>query len=162
MKTETILFYRKASLTLMRKMLHYISPETLGLMCEAGEDGLPKLFPSQLVEVLSSVLDSEEDDDGHLLALQMSQDLLLKQKDIFLDHFARLGIFHKVLQLVGEEPQSPKSDAEDENDKLSSEEKVRCSFVFIHIVRCNFSAPNLFALVLLHRINYSCLHTANK
>ncbi|XP_067942720.1 E3 ubiquitin-protein ligase HECTD1-like [Watersipora subatra] len=122
--TGTLVYsVRKASLTLMRKMLHYISPETLGLMCEAGEDGLPKLFPSQLVEVLSSVLDSEEDDDGHLLALQMSQDLLLKQKDIFLDHFARLGIFHKVLQLVGEEPQSPKSDAEDENDKLSSEEK---------------------------------------
>lgn len=69
----------------------------------------------------------QDDDDGHLLALQICQDLLLKQKDIFLDHFARLGIFHKVMQLVGNEPQSPKSDnEEDETDKgVAAEEKVR-------------------------------------
>ena len=68
----------------------------------------------------------QEDDDGHLLALQMCQDLLHKQKDIFLDHFARLGIFHKILQLVGDEQQSPKSEQEeDDADKSSTaEEKV--------------------------------------
>lgn len=43
----------------MRKMLHYISSDTLLSMCGLAEDGTPRLFPSQLVEVMAAVLDSE-------------------------------------------------------------------------------------------------------
>ena len=50
---------RKASLTLMRKMVHYMSAEALSEMCGVHEDGTPKLFPSQLVDVMASVLDNE-------------------------------------------------------------------------------------------------------
>ena len=58
----------------------------------------------------------------------MSQDLLLKQKDIFLDHFARLGIFHKILSLVGEEPQTPKAEEEEDTDKTpTADDKVSVS-----------------------------------
>jgi len=53
----------------------------------------------------------QEDDDGRLLALQISQDLLNKQKETFLDHFARLGIFHKVQNLVGDT--APEREEED-------------------------------------------------
>ena len=54
-----ILCNRKASLTLMRKMVHYMSAEALSEMCGVHEDRTPKLFPSQLVDVMASVLDNE-------------------------------------------------------------------------------------------------------
>jgi len=53
----------------------------------------------------------QEDDDSHYIALQMIQDLMLKSRDSFLDYFAQLGIFRKVLNLCG-----PQSD--DEEDKV--------------------------------------------
>lgn len=43
----------------------------------------------------------QEDDDGHVIALQTIYDLLIKCQDTFLDHFARLGVFCKVQQLIG-------------------------------------------------------------
>jgi len=55
----------------------------------------------------------QEDDDSHYIALQMIQDLMLKSRDSFLDYFAQLGIFRKVLNLCG-----PQSD--DEEDKVNS------------------------------------------
>ena len=34
------------------------------------------------------------------MVLQIIQDLMVKSQDIFLDHFARLGVFSKVQQLT--------------------------------------------------------------
>lgn len=53
----------------------------------------------------------QEDDDSHYIALQMIQDLMVKSSNSFLDYFAQLGIFKKVLVLCG-----PPSD--DEDDKV--------------------------------------------
>jgi len=36
-----------------------------------------------------------------MVVLEMIQDVTVKAQDIFLDHFARLGVFSKVLQLAG-------------------------------------------------------------
>lgn len=47
----------------------------------------------------------QDDEDGHLVVLQIIEDLMNKAQDIFLDHFARLGVFSKVAQLAG--PQDP-------------------------------------------------------
>lgn len=44
---------------------------------------------------------AQEDEDGHLVVLQMIQDLMVKGKDEFLEHFARLGVFSKVGALAG-------------------------------------------------------------
>ncbi|XP_065207160.1 E3 ubiquitin-protein ligase HECTD1 isoform X3 [Planococcus citri] len=41
-----------------------------------------------------------DDDDGQIMVLQIIQDLMVKSQDIFLDHFARLGVFSKVQQLT--------------------------------------------------------------
>jgi hypothetical protein len=49
---------------------------------------------------------SQDDEDGHLVVLQIIEDLMTKAKDIFLDHFARLGVFSKVLQLAGPQDSS--------------------------------------------------------
>ena len=59
----------------------------------------------------------QEDDDSHYIALQMIQDLMLKSRDSFLDYFAQLGIFRKVLNLCG-----PQSD--DEEDKVTSRHEM--------------------------------------
>ena len=57
-KFRIILFlYRKASLALLRKMVHYITPSLLDELC--SQDGATVNFGSQLVEVLSVVLDNE-------------------------------------------------------------------------------------------------------
>jgi E3 ubiquitin-protein ligase HECTD1 len=52
---------------------------------------------SDIVEVMTSVLDNEEDEDGHLSCLLITQDLLTKDSEgLFLEQFAKLGLFSKV------------------------------------------------------------------
>uniref|UniRef100_A0A2C9KAE0 E3 ubiquitin-protein ligase n=1 Tax=Biomphalaria glabrata TaxID=6526 RepID=A0A2C9KAE0_BIOGL len=106
---------RKASLSLIRKMLHYIDPELLSEM--TGPEFPSPNFAASLTEVLSIVLDAEEDDDGHMIVLQIMQDLILKCQDVFLEHFARLGLFSRVLALAGPAPQ-------EEEGVKAKEEKV--------------------------------------
>ncbi|KAL3265554.1 hypothetical protein HHI36_009759 [Cryptolaemus montrouzieri] len=101
---------RKASLGLIKKMIHYAQPDLLEDMncsCEAKSS-----FTTQLVEVIATVLDNDEDEDGHLVVLSIIQDLMSKSQELFLDHFARLGIFSKVQTLAG--PQEPQ-DSEENN-----------------------------------------------
>lgn len=59
----------------------------------------------------------QDDDDGHLLALQIIRDLVDKGGDVFLDQLARLGVINKVSTLAG-----PASD--DENEDEAKPEKV--------------------------------------
>ncbi|XP_029035812.1 E3 ubiquitin-protein ligase HECTD1 isoform X5 [Osmia bicornis bicornis] len=100
---------RKASLSLIRKMVHYIQPELLVETCGSDRTGS---CGAMLVEVIASVLDNEEDEDGHLVVLQMIQDLMIKGKDEFLEHFARLGVFSKVAALAGPQETTPEPEAE--------------------------------------------------
>ncbi|XP_028141816.2 E3 ubiquitin-protein ligase HECTD1 isoform X2 [Diabrotica virgifera virgifera] len=94
---------RKASLGLIRKMVHYIQPNLLEELC--AMDANPN-FGTQVVEVIATVLDNEDDEDGHSIVLLIIQDLMSKLQEVFLDHFARLGIFTKVQALAGPpEPQ---------------------------------------------------------
>lgn len=69
-------------------------------------------------EFFHSMLFLQDDDDGHLLALQIIRDLVDKGGDLFLDQLARLGVISKVSTLAG-----PSSD--DENEEESKPEKVR-------------------------------------
>ncbi|XP_044291619.1 E3 ubiquitin-protein ligase HECTD1 isoform X7 [Varanus komodoensis] len=104
---------RKASLALIRKMIHFCSEALLKEVCDsdAGHN-----LPTILVEITATVLDQEDDDDGHLLALQIIRDLVDKGGDLFLDQLARLGVISKVSSLAG-----PSSD--DENEEESKPEK---------------------------------------
>ncbi|XP_067334930.1 E3 ubiquitin-protein ligase HECTD1 isoform X2 [Channa argus] len=99
---------RKASLALIRKMVHYSSEVLLKEVCD-GETG--HNLPTVLVEITATVLDQEDDDDGHLLALQIIRDLVDKGGDVFLDQLARLGVINKVSTLAG-----PASDDENEDE----------------------------------------------
>lgn len=57
-------------------------------------------------------------------ALYIIQDLLEKSNDVFLEHFARLGVISKVSEMVG--PLLPEEHDEDEIDgvTISQEKKV--------------------------------------
>ncbi|XP_067214236.1 E3 ubiquitin-protein ligase HECTD1 isoform X5 [Linepithema humile] len=110
---------RKASLSLIRKMVHYIQPELLIETCGSDKTGG---CGAMLVEVIANVLDNEEDEDGHLVVLQMIQDLMIKGKDEFLEHFARLGVFSKVAALAG--PQETTSEPETELNQTGEEQRM--------------------------------------
>ncbi|KAG7213737.1 hypothetical protein KM043_002970 [Ampulex compressa] len=110
---------RKASLSLIRKMVHYIQPELLVETCGSDRTGG---CGAMLVEVIANVLDNEEDEDGHLVVLQMIQDLMIKGKDEFLEHFARLGVFSKVAALAG--PQEAAPEPETESSQSGEEQRM--------------------------------------
>ncbi|KAJ8931073.1 hypothetical protein NQ314_016102 [Rhamnusium bicolor] len=157
---------RKASLGLIRKMIHYIQPNLLEELCML--ESSPN-FGTQVVEVIATVLDNEisycwpstsrnivvapfslfvrsmrayvhdrrvipypslvslfacykpllyaEDEDGHSVVLSIIQDLMAKSQEVFLDHFARLGIFTKVQALAG----PPEAQENDENEPVTEE-----------------------------------------
>lgn len=63
----------------------------------------------------------QEDEDGHLVVLGIIQDLMVKAPDIFLDHFARLGIFSKVQALAGP-PESQENN--EENEQTSDQGEI--------------------------------------
>ena len=86
---------KKSSLSLIRKIVFYMNKDQLIDLNETS-------ICSQIVEVISNCcLDYEEDEECCLLALQMIQDLLDKEFNLFLDHFARLGVFNKVQLIAG-------------------------------------------------------------
>lgn len=66
----------------------------------------------------------QDDDDGHLLALQIIRDLVDKGGDVFLDQLARLGVINKVSTLAG-----PASDDENEDESKPEKVKKRCEVV---------------------------------
>ncbi|VVC42226.1 Hypothetical protein CINCED_3A002842 [Cinara cedri] len=104
---------RRTSLSLIKKMVHYIKPNWLEDICKPDS---PNNLAPLLVEVLATVLDNEEDDDGHVIALQTIFDLLNKCQDTFLDHFARLGVFCKVQQLIGPDNNPEKDSVQQTSD----------------------------------------------
>lgn len=60
----------------------------------------------------------QEDDDGHLLVLSVMLDLMEKCRHVFLEHFARLGLFARVANLAGP-PVMEEEGAKAKDDKVS-------------------------------------------
>jgi E3 ubiquitin-protein ligase HECTD1 len=64
--------------------------------------------------VVSSLF--QDDDDGHMSALNIIQDLLEKANEVFIEHFARLGVISKVSEMVG--PLLEEEDEEGNGDEI--------------------------------------------
>ncbi|XP_052267734.1 E3 ubiquitin-protein ligase HECTD1-like isoform X2 [Dreissena polymorpha] len=112
---------RKSSLSLLKKMVHYIDGSLLEDLCNQSSSTTTASFASSLTEVLTNVLDHEDDDDGHLTSLQIIQEVMRKGNELFLDIFARLGLFGKVLSLAGppeEEENATGGDKDEEGNKV--------------------------------------------
>lgn len=73
----------------------------------------------------------QEDDEGHLTALNTAQDLMQKGEEIFLEHFARLGIFGKVLALAGPPPEEEEG-AKAKEEKLAHVSSNMCGARIAH------------------------------
>lgn len=108
---------RKSSLSLLKKMIHYTGTPLLSEMCNP-ELGVVN-FAGFLTEVLTNVLDHEDDDEGHQVVLHIIQDLMKKAEDIFLEHFARLGMFGRVLDLAGPQESEAAAIKEEKEDEES-------------------------------------------
>ncbi|XP_011189868.2 E3 ubiquitin-protein ligase Ufd4 isoform X2 [Zeugodacus cucurbitae] len=104
---------RRASLGLIKKMVQYAQSGVLKGLCQPQLEAVTgtnaQNLGTLLVEVVASVLDNEDDDDGHLVVLNIIEELMSKTQDEFLDHFARLGVFSKVQALM--EPENEVNDA---------------------------------------------------
>lgn len=108
---------RRSSLGLIKKMVQYVNKDVLANLCtEQIESNLGTL----LVEVVASVLDNEDDEDGHLVVLTIIEELMNKRQEEFLDHFARLGVFSKVQMLMG-------SSENDSSDVIKSQDEPTSS-----------------------------------
>ncbi|XP_066257361.1 E3 ubiquitin-protein ligase Ufd4 isoform X1 [Euwallacea similis] len=110
---------RKASLGLIKKMIHYILPN---LLHELSNVEANHSFATQLVEVIATVLDNEDDEEGHSVVLTIIQDLMVKDQKTFLDHFARLGIFTKV-QALAAPPDQQEADEGDPSQEEPGEQQ---------------------------------------
>uniref|UniRef100_UPI00358F986A E3 ubiquitin-protein ligase HECTD1-like n=1 Tax=Myxine glutinosa TaxID=7769 RepID=UPI00358F986A len=108
---------RKASLALICKMVHYCPGTLLKEVCslDVGQN-----LPILLVEVTSAVLHHEDDDDGHLLALKMINDLVEKGGDLFMNHLQKLGVINKVSGLAG----TASYNKSEENMKIEQQEDM--------------------------------------
>ena len=94
---------KKSSLGLIKKIVHYMEPALLQEVC-----GASRHLVGEFVEVLTSVLDNEEDEEGHLTCLLIIQDLMVKDGEgLFLEHFAKLGLYSKVHSLAEDTAESP-------------------------------------------------------
>ena len=89
---------KRACLGLIKKMLHYLDREQ--------QEGISRAeVAGELVEVLATTLDTEEDEEGHLTTLNIIADLMGKAgpDSKWLEYFAKLGVYSKVHVLC--EPQ---------------------------------------------------------
>ncbi|XP_041451971.1 E3 ubiquitin-protein ligase Ufd4 isoform X2 [Drosophila obscura] len=96
---------RRASLALIKKIVQYAYPSVLQSLSETSKSEDTTLTVAQnggnlLIEVVASVLDNEDDDDGHLIVLNIIEEIMCKTHDTFLNQFARLGVFAKVQTLM--------------------------------------------------------------
>lgn len=73
-------------------------------------------FYAKFIVIIINLFVIQEDDDGHQVVLNIIQDLMKKESEIFLEHFARLGLFGRVLALAGS--------YEEEEGAIGKEEKV--------------------------------------
>ncbi|KAB7498063.1 E3 ubiquitin-protein ligase HECTD1 [Armadillidium nasatum] len=121
---------RKSSLSILRKMVHYIPSNLLQQVCTSSslEGGANEsnssgyILGSMLIEVVATVLGNDEDEDGQLVVLQMIDDLLSKAQDVLLDHCARLGVINKVALMAGAHDQpSSQQDERGKDDQCDDE-----------------------------------------
>ncbi|XP_053677617.1 E3 ubiquitin-protein ligase Ufd4 [Anopheles nili] len=131
---------RRSSLGLIKKMIQYVQPDVLSKLCSSeGLASYEQSLGTLLVEVIASVLDNEDDEDGHLVVLTIIQELMSKTQNDFLDHFARLGVYTKVQALMGESSY----EGNDNNDVIkSSPDEVKPSTTETAACVASLAAPN--------------------
>ncbi|VDO44409.1 unnamed protein product, partial [Onchocerca flexuosa] len=125
----------RSSLSLLRKTVHHISPESMESMVTNDNDGVGistgncfscgQRLAENLVSVLMMGLEHEDDTESHENVLQIIKSLFMKNTDFWLEQLVRVGIFEKV-EAIANQPVTPvKSSAVttmviDESNRISS------------------------------------------
>ncbi|XP_069356468.1 E3 ubiquitin-protein ligase Ufd4 isoform X1 [Maniola hyperantus] len=106
---------RRACLSLVRKMVHYApaprlralsTPRVAALLTRLvaqvldAQDEAPARHPQPRYLRSRYIRPPADDDDGHLTVLGIAEELMIKAADIYLEQFARLGVFSKVEALA--------------------------------------------------------------
>ncbi|ESO05310.1 hypothetical protein HELRODRAFT_111260 [Helobdella robusta] len=94
---------RKASLTLIKKIIGYIEASLLEEIVKPDSTSSNSNISVQLSEILSTVLNAEEEEESHYVVLQIIQELLKKYPSAFMDQFVQLGIFNRIQNMAGGE-----------------------------------------------------------
>ncbi|XP_049867951.1 E3 ubiquitin-protein ligase Ufd4 isoform X3 [Pectinophora gossypiella] len=110
---------RRACLSLVRKMVHYAPAPLLRHVSAAHAAAL-------LTQLVAAVIDNVDDDDGHLIVLGIAEELMVKASDIYLEQFARLGVFSKVEALAAAPASHLVSDSENASATAGSGEDAMC------------------------------------
>ena len=118
-QSSMVVSIKRASLGLIKKLLHYLDNDIL-------ESISKKEVAGEVVEVLATTLDIEDDEEGHLTTLIIISDLMSKSKtdNTWLDYFAKLGVYSKVQMLC-----DPESDLMDIESSVGA-----CSFIQEEVV----------------------------
>lgn len=74
----------------------------------------------------------KDDDDGHLTALQIIEDLLEKCQETYISHLARLGVISHVADLAGpmQEVEAVQEEPEVKRNEEETEKKVQYGVTF--------------------------------
>ncbi|KAJ2942645.1 hypothetical protein O0L34_g2114 [Tuta absoluta] len=108
---------RRACLSLVRKMVHYAPAPLLRAISTNHTASL-------LTQLVAAVIDNVEDDDGHLIVLGIAEELMVKADDIYLEQFARLGVFSKVEALAAESATQLSQDSDSATATGSNEDAL--------------------------------------
>ncbi|CAF1193643.1 unnamed protein product [Rotaria magnacalcarata] len=101
-----ILTIKRNTLRLVSKLLHYATVEQIRVYLMQGETNIL----TTLFELLSSILDTnEDDDDTSNLVLLIIKNLFEKDRYLFLEQFQYLGLIWKITSLALSHPVTPSS-----------------------------------------------------
>ncbi|EJW84453.1 Hectd1 protein, partial [Wuchereria bancrofti] len=110
----------RSSLSLLRKAVCHISPESMESMVTNDSDGIDittdicfsrgQRLAENLVSVLMMGLEHEDDTESHENVLQIVKSLFMKNTDFWLEQLVRVGIFEKV-EAVANQPITPVKDS---------------------------------------------------
>ncbi|KAK6110532.1 HECT-domain (ubiquitin-transferase) family protein [Brugia pahangi] len=125
----------RSSLSLLRKAVCHISPESMESMVTNDSNGIDvttdicfsrgQRLAENLVSVLMMGLEHEDDTESHENVLQIVKSLFMKSTDFWLEQLVRVGIFEKV-EAIANLPVTPVKDSAvttvvtDENGRMSS------------------------------------------
>uniref|UniRef100_A0A158Q903 E3 ubiquitin-protein ligase n=1 Tax=Elaeophora elaphi TaxID=1147741 RepID=A0A158Q903_9BILA len=106
----------RSSLSLLRKAVHHISPESMESMVTNDNSEIDisadicfscgQRLAENLVSVLVMGLENEDDTESHENVLQIIKSLFMKNTDFWLEQLVRVGIFEKV-EAIANQPVSP-------------------------------------------------------
>uniref|UniRef100_A0A915PQB4 E3 ubiquitin-protein ligase n=1 Tax=Setaria digitata TaxID=48799 RepID=A0A915PQB4_9BILA len=106
----------RSSLSLLRKAIHHMLPESLESMVANDNEGVDastdicffrgQRLAENLVSVLMMGLENEDDIESHESVLQIIKSLFIKNADFWLEQLVRVGIFEKV-EAIANQPVTP-------------------------------------------------------